>query len=80
MIFGQLEIIDPEHQYYPKYKLREFISSYNSKKEQRNEIDLSIEIQTYLKLGNLNITWPNNSSANNSYATDNKNEKNIRLV
>jgi hypothetical protein len=56
MIFCQLEIIDLEHQHYPTYKLREFISSYNSKKEQHNEIDISIEIQTYLKLGNLNIT------------------------
>ena len=53
MIFGQLEIVDPEHQHCPTYKLREFINSYNSKKEQHNEIDLSIEIQTYLKLGNL---------------------------
>ena len=44
MIFGQMEIVDPEHQYCPTYKLREFISSYNSKKEQQNEIDLSIEI------------------------------------
>jgi hypothetical protein len=53
MIFGQLEIVDPEHQHCPTYKSREFISSYNSKKEQHNEIDLSIEIQTYLKSGNL---------------------------
>ena len=53
MIFGQLEIVDPEHHNCPTYKLREFISSYNSKKEQHNEIDLSIEIQTYLKSGNL---------------------------
>ena len=44
MIFGQLEIVDPEHQHYSTYKLREFISSYNSEKEQYNEIDLSIEI------------------------------------
>jgi hypothetical protein len=29
MIFGQLEIVDPEHQNCPTYKLREFISSYN---------------------------------------------------
>jgi hypothetical protein len=53
MIFGQLEIVDPKYQHCPTYKLREFISSYNSKKEQHNEIDLSIEIQTYLKSGNL---------------------------
>jgi hypothetical protein len=53
MIFGQMEIVDPEHQHFPTYKLKEFISSYNSKKEQHNEIDLSIEIQTYLKSGNL---------------------------
>ena len=46
MIFGQLEIVDPEHQYCPKYKLREFISSYISKKSEHNEIDLSIGIQT----------------------------------
>ena len=52
MIFGQMEIVDPEHQHYPTYKLREFISSYNSKKEQHNEIDLSIEIQIYLKSSN----------------------------
>jgi hypothetical protein len=44
MIFDQLKIVDPEHQHCPTYKLREFISSYNSKKEQHNEIDLSIEI------------------------------------
>ena len=75
-----MEIVDPEHQHCPTYKLREFISSYNSKKEQHNEIDLSIEIQTYFKSGNLNIIWPNNSSATNSCATDSKNEKNIRLV
>jgi hypothetical protein len=53
MIFGQLEIVDSKHQHCPIYKLREFISSYNSKKEQHNEIDLSIEIQIYLKSGNL---------------------------
>ncbi len=47
MIFGQLEIVDPEHQNCPSYKLREFISSYNSKKSKHNEIDLLIEIQTY---------------------------------
>jgi hypothetical protein len=29
MIFGQLEIVDPEHQNCPTYKLREFISFYN---------------------------------------------------
>ena len=53
MIFDQLEIVDSEYQHCPTYKLREFISFYNSKKEQHNEIDLSIEIQTYLKSSNL---------------------------
>ena len=29
IIFGQLEIVDSEHQNCPTYKLREFISSYH---------------------------------------------------
>ena len=43
MIFEQLEIVDLEHQHRPKYKLRKFVSSYNSIiHNQNNTIKLTI--------------------------------------